>query len=371
MSESSKNSIQSRFKTWVPPLAFICLLGVSWLFYHAEPRHDGRSFSSWMNFYQKGISPDRAQSAIYAMGTDAVPHLASRLRPRSGLLARVYESNTLIAGLMDRFFQYGQRSNRIHPQAMIAEDLLKNAPELWSESVEDSMIQILIHGRGEDQAASLRVLDAYQPDPKQVYPTLKSILRGNNAKTIKAALEFVRNQRWEAKPLEDELIGLFGHSDKTIQNKAVVVAIISKVDANKAMPELKPLLDTMQGSHTRRIAIQLLSAIALPSPEHIRYLEEGLNDPSDEVRRYAVLGLGRLGSSALGSLDGMLKLLSDENFGVRMSAADAIGDLGPGASRAIPQLIRTLNNDFSGIGQHCRRAIEKIDPEQAKNIMIR
>jgi HEAT repeat protein len=67
----------------------------------------------------------------------------------------------------------------------------------------------------------------------------------------------------------------------------------------------------------------------------------------------------------------MLKLLGDEDFGVRMTAADAIGDVGPGATKAIPELIRTLNNDFSGVGQHCRRAIEKIDPEQAKNIMIR
>jgi hypothetical protein len=371
MSEDSKTSIQSRLKRWIPPLALLCLLGVSYLFYNAEPRHGGRRFSAWMTFYAEGISPDRAQSAIYAMGPEAVPHLTSRLRIRSGFLAQLYESNTLVAGLLDRFFQYGQRSNRVHPQAMIAEDLLKNAPKGWDSTIEGSMMQMLLHGQGSDQVTALRILNTYTPDPKRILPILKVILQKQDPETAKAALEFIRKQKMEAKSLEDEVIALFSHSDPTVQDKALIVASFAKLDAEKAMPPLKLLLDSMPGSHKRRMAMQLLSSIALPDPEHIQYLESGLDDPSDEVRRYAVLGLGGLGQHALDSLDDMLPLLNDENFGVRMSAADAIGDLGPGASRAIPELIRTLNNDFSGVGQHCRRAIEKIDPEQAENIMIR
>jgi hypothetical protein len=371
MSEESETSIKSRFKRWMPPLTFLCLLGVSYLFYNTEPRHGGRRFSAWMTFYEEGISPDRAQSAIYAMGTDAVPHLTSRLRNRSVLLRRLYESNPFVAGLMDRFLQYGQRSHRVHPQAMIAEDLLLNAPKAWGTTVQDSMMQLLTQGQGGDQITSLRILEPLNPDPELMIPILKSILQQKNTETAKAVLEFIRKQKWEAKPFENELITLFNHPDLAIQDKALLVATFGKMDAAKAMPALKLHLDTMPGSHKKRMAIQLLSSIALPDPKHIQYLEDGLDDPSDEVRRYSVLGLGRLGEPALGSLDDMLPLLSDENFGVRMSAADAIGDLGSGATKAIPHLIRSLNNDFSGIGQHCRRAIEKIDPEQAKNIMIR
>ena len=352
-------------------MAFMCLLGVAYLFYNAEPRHGGRRFSAWMTFYAEGIAPDRAQSAIYSMGTDAVSHLTSRLRVRSGFLARVYESTPVVAGLMDRLFQYGQRSNRVHPQAMIAEDLLKNAPKEWSSVIEKSMMEVLAQGQGRDQITSLRILDTFNPDPKRILPILKSILQTQHPETAKAALEFIRKKKMDAKPLEDEVIALFAHTDPTVQDKALVIASFAKLDAKKAMPPLTLLLDSMPGSHKKRMAMQLLSSIALPVPEHIQYLENGLDDPSDEVRRYAVLGLGGLGQHGLGSLDKMLPLLNDENFGVRMSAADAIGDLGPGASNAIPELIRTLNNDFSGVGQHCRRAIEKIDPEQAKNIMIR
>jgi hypothetical protein len=352
-------------------MAFICLLGVSYLLYNSEPRYDGRRFSAWMTFYEEGIAPSRAQAAIYAMGTGAVPHLTSRLRIRSGLFARLYESNTRVAGLMDRFFQYGLRSNRVHPQAMIAEDLLKNAPEDWQPVIEESMMELLSHGQGRDQITSLRILGFFTPDAEQVSPILKTILHDQESETTKAALEFIRKQKINARPLEDEVIALFSHTDPTVQDKALIVASFSKLDPEKAMPPLTLLLDSMPGSHKKRMAMQLLSSIALPVSEHISYLESGLEDPSDEVRRYAVLGLGRLGQHALGCLNKMLPLLNDENFGVRMSTADAIGDLGSGASRAIPELMRTLNNDFSGVGQHCRRAIEKIDPEQAKNIMIR
>ncbi|MDC0325628.1 hypothetical protein OAM01_02610, partial [bacterium] len=191
MSEDSTVSIKSRFKHWMPPLAFLCLLGVSYLFYNAEPRHGGRRFSAWMTFYQEGISPHRAQSAIYAMGTDAVSHLTSRLVTRSALMSRVYESNTLVAGLLDRFFQYGQRSNRVHPQAMIAEDLLLNAPEAWKPVIQKSMMQLLAQGQGRDQVTSLRILEPLNPDPEFIIPSLKSILQQKDAEVAKAALEFI------------------------------------------------------------------------------------------------------------------------------------------------------------------------------------
>lgn len=371
MSEESKVSIQSKLKRWVPPMAFLFLLGVSYLFYNSEPRHGGRRFSEWMTFYSEGISPDRAQTAIYAMGKDSVPHLTSRLRTQSGFLSQIYESHSLIAGFMDRFFQYGARSHRVHPQAMIAEELLKHAPSEWDLMIEESMMELLIHGRGADQVTALRLLSSLNPEAGQMLPVLKSIILQRHPKPTLAALEYIRNSKLDAKPIENEVIALFNHTDTTVQNKALIVATVSQFDAAKAMPLLEPLLNTMPGSHKKRMAMQLLSSIALPVPGHIKHLENGLIDPSDEIRRYAVLGLGRLGEHALESLDDMLPLLSDENFGVRMSAADAIGDLGPGASKAIPELIRTLNNDFSGVGQHCRRAIEKIDPKQAKFIMIR
>ena len=371
MSEGFRRSIQSRFKGWILSTVIICLLGVSFLLYNAEPRYGGRRISTWMTLYTEGLSENRAQSAIYAMGADAVPHLAARLKVRNDLLARIYERSPVVSGLMDRLFQGGQRFRSVHPQAMVAEDLLINAPKDWDSRIEESMIDMLSQGNSTDQITAFRVLHAFNPDPKRLLPLLRLILQKQQLETSKAALEFIRRKKIDAKPLEDEVIALFQHKDPTLQDKALIVASFSKLDVEKSMPFLKPLLDSMPGSHKKRMAMQLLSSTALPVPEHISYLETGLDDPSDEVRRYAVLGLGGLGHDALDSLEAMLKLLSDEDFGVRMTAADAIGDVGPGAIKAIPELIRTLNNDFSGVGQHCRRAIQKIDPEQAKNIMIR
>ena len=62
-----------------------------------------------MTLYTEGLSLNRAQSAIYAMGADAVPHLAARLKVRNDLLARIYERSPVVSGLMDRLFQSGQR----------------------------------------------------------------------------------------------------------------------------------------------------------------------------------------------------------------------------------------------------------------------
>jgi hypothetical protein len=382
MSDSATIPWLARIKRTLPPVLLVVAIGFAYLYYNSEPRYQGRRFSEWMRLYEQGVDPGRAERAIYGMGPDAVPHLAYCLTSsKPGMLDRMVMSigrlnqnlGFKLSQATSRWkinFQGSDRS-KTGRESLIAQDMLKNAPEAWKPAIISAMKEILEKGSVYTQQPALLVMQHYAADAGPLLDALREILKDANGSLLRPTLDLMREMGEKASSLGPELIPLFIHPDMSIQSKAILVGAHIKMDPQEAMPALKPMLDSMPGEHRRMVAVKTLAEIALPEEEQMRYLKEALDDPSEDIRNYAAYGLGRLGVDAIGSLDALIPLLKDEVIGVRATAATAIGNMGPAAKPAIPHLFDTMNNDFSGVGQECRVAIEKIDPEQAKNIIIR
>lgn len=382
MSEVPTSVFLKRIKKTIPPLVLLVVVGFVFLFYYSEPRYQGRRFSEWMRLYEQGVDPNRAQLAIYAMGPDAVPNLTYCLtasKPR--LMDRVvmsvrrlhpnlaFKLNQVVSKLPTSVQSNGRlKKSR---QSMIAQELLKNAPESWKPSIISSMQGVFENGSVYQKQPALLVMKHYATDAVPLMDGLRGILKDGVDSLLRPTLDLISDMGELASPLGPELIPLFAHPDMSVQSKAVLAGSRIKMDPVKAMPSLKPMLDSTPGGHRRLVAVQTLAKIAIADEEQVRFLVEALDDPSEDIRSYAAQGLGRLGKDAIGSLDALIPLLKDEEIGVRATVATAIGNMGSGAEAAIPHLIETMNNDFSGVGQECRMAIEKIDPEQAKFIIVR
>ena len=382
MSDRSALPWLTRIKRTLPPVLLVVAVCFAYLYYNSEPRYQGRRFSEWMRLYEQGIDPKRAELAIYAMGPDAVPHLAYCLTSsKPDLLDRMVMSvgrlNQNLAFKLNQAtsnwkinFQGNGRS-KTGRESLIALDILKNAPEPWKPAIISAMKDVLENGSVYRQQPALLVMEHYAADAGPLLEILREILKEGKDSLLRPTLNLLREMGEKASPLGPELIPLFVHPDMSIQSKAIQVGAHIKIDPHEAMPALKPLLDSMPGGHRRMVAVKTLAEIAVPEEEQMLYLEKALDDPSEDIRNDAAYGLGRLGKEAIGSLDALIPLLKDEVIGIRATAATAIGNMGPGAKTAIPFLIESMNNDFSGVGQECRMAIEKIDPEQAKFIIIR
>lgn len=114
------------------------------------------------------------------------------------------------------------------------------------------------------------------------------------------------------------------------------------------------------------------------TPRYIAPLREALGtamkDESHDVRMYAVMALGRMGSEAAPEVDGIVALLDDESTLVRGTAANALGELGAAALPAIraalpdapPQRVSSLLWALRMIGEPALPALrDALKAEQA------
>ena len=74
--------------------------------------------------------------------------------------------------------------------------------------------------------------------------------------------------------------------------------------------------------------------------------------PDLEVRRWALLGAGRIGTAAAPLVSHLIEALADEELIVRQSATYALGEIGVAATPAIPHLIEILQRETDSRSRH-------------------
>jgi len=298
MSDSATIPWLARIKRTLPPVLLVVAVCFAYLYYNSEPRYQGRRFSEWMRLYEQGVDPGRAELAIYAMGPDAVPHLAYCLTStKPGMLDRMVMSvGRLNQSLAFKLSQatskwklslQGNGRAKKGRESLIAQDLLKNAPEPWKPDIIFAMKDLLENGSVYQQQPALLVMEHYASDAGPLVGALREIIKDGNDSLLWPTLDLLREMGELASPLGPELIPLFAHPDMSIQSKAVLVGSRIKIDPHEAMPALKPMLDSMPGEHRRLVAVQTLAAIAVAEEEQIKYLVEALDDPSEDIRNHA------------------------------------------------------------------------------------
>ena len=77
-------------------------------------------------------------------------------------------------------------------------------------------------------------------------------------------------------------------------------------------------------------------------------LIEALKHKEDEVRRHAVVALGRIGPNAKEAVPFLIEALEDEEDEVQRQAIIALGKIGPDAKGAVSLLTETLEDEDNG-----------------------
>jgi HEAT repeat protein len=94
-------------------------------------------------------------------------------------------------------------------------------------------------------------------------------------------------------------------------------------------------------------------------------LAGALSDPDVEVRRNAVLSLGRFGEDAAAAVPALTGALKDADLDVRGAAIVALGRIGRTAKTSVPELILSLQDSDADIRGAAALALGRMAPDSS------
>jgi len=143
-------------------------------------------------------------------------------------------------------------------------------------------------------------------------------------------------------------------------------------DLGPAAQEAVPALVRTLKDNTARspdVVLKILGQVAGPeAKEAVRGLTKALRNEDPEDRLNAALGLWKIEKNGRLVVPVLTALLREYDF-VASRAAEALGEIGPDARAAIPALrLAALAGRGMYLPSAAEKAIEKIDPEEAKKL---
>jgi HEAT repeat protein len=148
-----------------------------------------------------------------------------------------------------------------------------------------------------------------------------------------------------------------------------------RIASAKALVQIGPkavrsLTRALTRPESRKTAIQILGDIGPGAQEAITPLVRLILDKKtgNDDRRAAGDALVRIGKEAV---EGMLRLLRDDDPDLRELAAVLLGRMGEWGKAAVTPLTRALNDDEASVRQAAAEALKRIDPDAAAKAGIR
>ena len=259
-----------------------------------EPVYQGRRLSSWVADLHPHKSEEqqrRAESALKAIGPDAVPYLLKLLQHREPPLR---EELREVSWKTKRFLG------------------IESVYELpWVESVERQMHLIA-------------AFSALGSSAKPAIPALTNLLRQPHTAYVSAcALARIGPQGLPP------LVGALDDPHPEVRAAAAGVLGSVESDAEKILPALRQSLRDAD-THVRIGSVVSLAALGRSKPQAVLpELIAAVGDSNVAVRIYAADALGRLGSDARPAIPELLKLADGLDRIASGKARDAIGRIDP------------------------------------------
>jgi len=314
----------------------------------------GSRVSRYWNIQDSEASRMKAESALRALGTNALPMLVNLAGTRLTTFRMIVGSMARDSS-MDFLHLPPQRAK--HEIAAWGFQRLGPA----GRPAVPALIRLLDDRDPGVQGAAAQCLAGIGPAAPEAVPALLRLL--------KAAKAGRRNDPWlrdwaaralgEIGPAASAAIPYL--ADAT--NEVAVVALI-KIRQDSFQPFFERLKDTSDVSKWFRTAAEV-SGLGTNADPAIPLLVAAFDHTNKHIPYQAVLVVGRLHRRPEVCLPALVSLLNSTNNSLRAEALNALASFGPAAKPAAPEIVRCLNDREAWVRDSATNALRAIDPSAA------
>ncbi len=370
----------------------LALLGVASAAFLLLIRHDtengfyqGRSVEHWARLAAAGNGD--AETAIRAMGTNAVPELIRLLQVHDTFLRRQVWALARRNSLPLRLWFPGLkppdaavvRAGAIRSLGVLGPDARMAAPALGK------IMRGSDHQERADASAALGRIG------KDSLPVLLAALEDHNADVRRAAASALAQLGPDAQGAVPALARLLLDPDRSVRDVAAYAlqtigapaagmlgnaieqgderargaAVQSLLLIARSLRQAEPALVKMAQSDnatSRQQAIQALGVIHIPDNPTIKTLTNALSDPALEVRLAAANALANVSIRGQAAVPALIVCLEDSSPELRQAAARTLGLIGVPANAALPKLQALMEDTNNSVRVEAKEALGRIAP---------
>lgn len=240
-------------------------------------------------------------------------------------------------------------------------------------------------------------LAAVGPDAKAAVPVLAEVVKNTERPALRVAaidalgkigpdarvatpylLTLVKDPSTQVRNLAVDALGRIGADPKeagpvlveALRNPGQVSPNLIQAALQKLGPAVIPEVAKMLQDPKPNVRAQgaaLLGRYGAAAKDAVPALTEALKDDQDLVAIHAARALWEIDQSLAG-IPTLIKILGSASGNMRALAATTLGGIGPKAREAVPALVEAAKGDDPRMRQAARSALEKVDPEAAKQL---
>jgi HEAT repeat protein len=218
----------------------------------------------------------------------------------------------------------------------------------------------------EDNLVRVRAADALGeigPEAGAAIPALAELLGHGNPHVRAGAARALGRIGPAADQALPGLLALARDEDGEVRAQAVFA--VGAVERLTEAPG-RVLLDALRDSDPQVRSAAVAALAKHPEvPEAGRAVAELLGDSNAEVRAEVARALAPLAGPGQEVIDGLCRLLQDDDPAVQVAAAQALGKLGPDAAAAGPFLLHAVKAGEAAVREQALRAVVLIQPAEA------
>jgi HEAT repeat protein len=354
-------------------VAFLLIVGtIAWeVLSEREPVYHGKALSVWLDGIasKDSISPE-TETALRAMGTDALPALLKMVRLRDGPVRKALELSSKLKWSPIRIRSADEIHGKAYCAFMVLGPAAKPAVRKLAKLLDDDDLEV--------RCVAAACLGNLGPASQGAVPALAAYL-SHGLKTKPAS-------RWDshgryfaayalcqigpaARPAIPQLTALTTlTNDSDWQARACAQAALIRIRGDSLLPLAEALKDTSDSARwcceRGGNALLYLGTNAEPL---IPVLLGALQQTNTDIQERAIEVLGKVHARPESCVAAITPFLQSTNNHVREASVDALLAFGTAARQGavVSELIRSLNDPDGFVRTQAAKALRRIDPEAA------